>query len=198
MPREERALAVSKCSEDLFSNRLQPYSETRGGMDNAEYPWSGPTDEFIEVLMLETRATVVQTDGQYALVQANQGNGCGQCNGKGCGTGKLSQLFCSQPRQFRVDNPINARVGDEVIVSVADGAVMRGIAQVYLLPLVLLLIGALLGSLSATQPEQRDAYAAMGALGGLVAGFLLSRWLGSRQDHAQNRPFIARRWQGEM
>jgi len=47
--------------------------------------------------MLETRAIVVQVEGKHALVQANQGNGCGQCGGKGCGTGKLSQLFCSKP-----------------------------------------------------------------------------------------------------
>ncbi|MCR4298460.1 MAG: SoxR reducing system RseC family protein, partial [Gallionella sp.] len=92
--------------------------------------------------MLETRAIVVQVDGQYAFVQANQGNGCGQCSGKGCGTGKLSQLFCSKPRQFQVDNPVNAGVGDEVIVSVAEGAVLRGIGLVYLLPLLLLLTGA--------------------------------------------------------
>ncbi|HEX5337249.1 MAG TPA: SoxR reducing system RseC family protein, partial [Gallionella sp.] len=97
--------------------------------------------------MLETRAIVVQVDGPFALVRANQGNGCGQCNGKGCGTGKLSQMFCSKPRQFQVDNPIDAKVGDEVIVSVADGAVLRGIGLVYLLPLLLLVAGAMLAGI---------------------------------------------------
>jgi sigma-E factor negative regulatory protein RseC len=147
--------------------------------------------------MLETRAIVVQLDGQHALVQANQGNGCGQCNGKGCGTGKLSQLFCSKPRQFRVDNPINAAVGDEVIVSVADGAVLRGIGLVYLVPLVSLVAGALLGSLSAAQAEQRDGFAAMGALIGLAGGFALSRWMATRQARQQNQPYISRQWRGD-
>lgn len=142
--------------------------------------------------MLETRAIVVQVDGKHALVQANQGNGCGQCGGKGCGTGKLSQLFCSKPRQFQVDNPVNAGVGDEVIVSVAEGAVLRGIGLVYLLPLLLLLTGATLGSLLAAQPEQRDIYAAIGALSGLAAGFIFAKWTSSRWPRRQNLPYIAR------
>jgi len=135
---------------------------------------------------------VVQVDGQYALVQANQGNGCGQCNGKSCGAGKLSRLFCSKPRQFRVDNPVNAGIGDEVIVSVAEGAVLRGIGLVYLLPLLLLVTGAMLGSLLAGQPEQRDIYAAAGALSGLVAGFVFAKWVSSHRSRRQNLPYIAR------
>lgn len=142
--------------------------------------------------MLETRAIVVQVEGKHALVQANQGNGCGQCGGKGCGTGKLSQLFCSKPRQFQVDNPVNAGVGDEVIVSVAEGAVLRGIGLIYLLPLLLLLAGATLASLLATQAEQRDLYAAAGALFGLVIGFVFARWVSLSQPRHQNLPYIAR------
>jgi len=142
--------------------------------------------------MLETRAIVVQVDGKHAFVQANQGNGCGQCSGKGCGSGKLSQLFCSKPRQFQVDNSVNARVGDEVIVSVAEGAVLRGIGLIYLLPLLLLLTGATLGSLLAEQAEQRDIYAAIGALSGLAAGFMFAKWTSSRRSRHQNLPYIAR------
>jgi sigma-E factor negative regulatory protein RseC len=106
------------------------------------------------MIMLETRAIVIQILKSHALVQANQGNGCEQCNGKGCGAGKLAQLFCSKPRLFQVENPINAGVGDQVIISVAEGAVLRGIGMVYLLPLILLLGGAMLGNLWAAQAGQ--------------------------------------------
>lgn len=147
--------------------------------------------------MLETRATVVQTEGQYAFVQASQSNGCEQCNGKGCGSGKLSQLFCGKPRQFRVENSIGASVGDQVIVSVADGAVLRGIGLVYLLPLALLVVGVVVGSSLAAQVGQRDGYAAAGAGVGLVGGFALSRWIAARLTRRQTLPFIARRWRGE-
>jgi len=145
--------------------------------------------------MLETRAVIVRTDGQYALVQANQANGCEQCSGKGCGAGKLSQLFCSKPREFRVDNQINASVGDQVIISVAEGAVLRGIGLVYLLPLMLLLVGAILGNVWAAQIGQRDGYAAVGALFGLVVGFAFAKWLSLRHARSRFQPYIARLWQ---
>lgn len=148
--------------------------------------------------MLETRAVVIRVNGQdTALVQADQANGCGQCNGKGCGAGKLSQLFCAKPRQFQVDNPIKAGVGDEVIVTVAEGAVLRGISLVYALPLLLLVIGAAIGNIWAEQPAQNDAYAAVGALSGLVAGFVIARWISSHQGGGGSRPYIVRQWREE-
>ena len=65
--------------------------------------------------LLEKRATIVGIYGQQALVEADQASGCEQCDGKGCGSGKLARLFCSKPRQYRVHNPINASIGKEVI-----------------------------------------------------------------------------------
>lgn len=147
--------------------------------------------------MLETRAIVVRVDGQYALVQSNQGNGCEQCSGKGCGTSKLSRLFCSKPRQFQVNNPINAGVDDDVIISVAEGAVLHGVGLVYLLPLLLLVIGAMLGNLWAAQAGQRDAYSAVGALTGLAAGFIFAKWISFRQAGSHFQPYIARLWREE-
>jgi sigma-E factor negative regulatory protein RseC len=144
--------------------------------------------------MLETRAIIVQTEGQYALVRVSQADGCDHCNGKGCGTGKLSQLFCSKQRQFRVENPINASIGDQVILSVAEGALLRGIGLVYLLPLILLLTGAVYGNYLAVQAEQRDSYSAVGALLGLLAGFVFAKWISSRQGKSHTQPFIARQW----
>ncbi len=144
--------------------------------------------------MLETRAVVIQTDNRYAQVVASGGNGCSACDGRGCGSGKLTQLFCSTPRQFKVDNRIHADVGEEVVIAVPDGAVLRGISLVYLLPLVMLFAGATLAGGWTADPAQRDAYAATGALTGLVVGFLLTRWFSGR---VRQQPFIARRVQDQ-
>ncbi len=141
--------------------------------------------------MLETRAVVVHADKIFTLVQANQVNGCSACEGKGCGSGKLTQLFCSKPRQFKVENHINANVGDEVIVAVPDGAVLHGIGLVYLLPLTLMFVGVLLVD-TCCKGGQQDAYMALGALLGLVAGFAFARWLSTRQAGRKNQPYIAR------
>jgi sigma-E factor negative regulatory protein RseC len=144
--------------------------------------------------MLEKRAVVVETHKGYALVKASQASGCEQCAGKGCGSSKLAQLFCSQPRLFRVDNQINAGVGDQVIISIADGAVLHGIGLVYILPLLLSLGGAVFGNTLVLQPDQRDGYAAIGALIGLMAGFALARWISSRQIRSRFQPFITGHW----
>jgi sigma-E factor negative regulatory protein RseC len=148
--------------------------------------------------MLETRAVIVQVEGRYAIVQASQVNGCEQCNGKGCGAGKLSRLLCGEPRRFQVDNPINAGVGDEVVISVAEGAILHGIGLVYLLPLLLMVMGAMLGSAMVGQsPGQHDGYATAGALSGLVAGFIAARWISSVRAGNRFQPYIARSWSEE-
>jgi sigma-E factor negative regulatory protein RseC len=147
--------------------------------------------------MLETRAIIVQVNGKYALVQGSQTNSCEQCSGKGCGARTLSQLFCRKSRQYQVANPISANVGDEVVISVADGALLRGIGLVYLLPLLLLVMGAMLGGVLVEQPGQRDGFTAVGAIFGLVAGFIIAKWISLRQAGSYFQPFIARPWRGE-
>lgn len=143
-------------------------------------------------MTLETRVTVVRLENQSAWVESTQGNGCAQCHGKGCGSGKLNQLFCSKPRQFQVDNPIAAAVGDEVIVCVAEGAVLRGIGWMYLMPLMLLIVGAIVGNFLANTPASQDAYSAAGALLGLIMGYAITKYVSSHHNRLQNRPYIAR------
>jgi sigma-E factor negative regulatory protein RseC len=131
--------------------------------------------------MLETRAFVVQVYGNEALVEAIGEGGCGQCSSeKGCGSNKLTQLFCSKPRQFKVHNEANAGVGDEVTVTLADGVLLRSSILMYVLPLVLLLSGGALGAHWSYDAASRDGFAAIGSLLGLIAGFGLAKWLSKR------------------
>ena len=163
-------------------------------------------------MMLETRGTIMRIDGQHALVEADQASGCEQCNGKGCGSGKLARLFCGKPRQYRVHNPINAGIGKEVIISVAEGALLRGVGIVYLLPLLLLITGALLGNFwfdnvgfghsgvdnpGTVETDHRDIYAAVGAMLGLMLGFVCAKWMSLRQAENHFQPFIVRLWREE-
>ena len=143
--------------------------------------------------VLETRAIVVSVDGEEAVVIAKY-VGCGQCdNEKGCASGKLSQLFCSKPRQFRVRNQLNARVGEEVNVMVADGVLLRSSIILYLIPVMFLLLGGLLGSSGIFDSVGHDGYAVTGALLGLVTGFVFANQLISRQQvQAEASPVIAR------
>ena len=131
--------------------------------------------------MLETRAVIIQLDGTDALVEAGQGGGCGNCDSvNGCHSGKLAKAFCTKPRRFRVHNSINARLGEEVQVAVADGVLLRSALALYMFPLGTLFVGGFAGSALADSAS-RDAYAALGALSGLACGFALSRLYAMRQ-----------------
>jgi len=127
--------------------------------------------------MLEMRAIVIQVQGEEASVQPLGTGGCGHCDSEGgCGSGTLTKLFCSsKPRHFKVRNQARAKVGDEVRVSLPDGALLRGAVKMYLLPLSLLFVGGISGVNLASDAALRDAYAAAGALVGLLLGFVLAR-----------------------
>lgn len=144
--------------------------------------------------MLETRVIVVKLEASEAIVETVQGAGCGFCGvGKSCGSSKLSQLLCVRPRQFRVHNGINARIGEEVQVTVADGVLLRSALTLYGLPLLFLFAGALLGGLWIDTAAGQDAGAAMGAAAGLLIGFPLAGFLASRQRTSSMAfPTIAR------
>lgn len=122
--------------------------------------------------MIETRATVIKIEAHAAVVVTNNISACEQCQGQGCGSNKVAQLFCSESRQFLVENPIQAVVGDDVIVVVTESVLLRSIGVMYLLPLLLLVLVAGLVSFSGGS----EGGVALGALAGLTLGFMLTKW----------------------
>lgn len=149
--------------------------------------------------MLETRAVVIRTEAGVAWVEArHDASGCGTCQGKGCGSSKLSQMFCSgKQRLFSVSNEVAARPGDEVVIAIREGAVLHGVALVYLIPLFGMLLGGLLGATLAPEAAQRDGYAAAAAFAGLLMGFVLSYRLARHRRQSGRQPYIARHWLGD-
>ncbi len=133
--------------------------------------------------MLETRAIVIRVEGREALVESMQGGGCGHCDSeKGCGSGKLSQLFCSEPRRFRVRNDANVPVGTVVQIALAEGLLLRSALLMYMLPLLLLLCGAIVGAQFAHDERSRDVYSAIGGLLGLSLGFVIVKVISLRRN----------------
>jgi sigma-E factor negative regulatory protein RseC len=131
--------------------------------------------------MLETRAIVIQIHGAEATVESKNSGGCSNCNADGgCGSSKLSKMFCREPRQFRVKNEAQAQVGDEVEVVLADGVLLRGALTVYLLPVALMIGGGMFCAHWATSPASRDGYALIGAISGLLLGALVAKLLTQR------------------
>jgi sigma-E factor negative regulatory protein RseC len=136
--------------------------------------------------MLEMRAIIIRVQGDEASVQPLGSGGCGHCDSEGgCGSGSLSKLFCSsKPRRFTVRNKVCAKVGDEVLVSLPDGILFRGAVKMYLVPLALLMAGGSLGVGLANEAGTRDAYAVVGAIAGLLSGFVIAKFSSFRVGQA--------------
>ncbi|MBV2235253.1 MAG: SoxR reducing system RseC family protein [Sterolibacterium sp.] len=135
---------------------------------------------------MENRGTVTCVEGAYALVEVRPVSaGCGRCHETGgCGGGLLTEAL--RPKgmtRYRLKNTIGAQVGDEVVLRVAEGAVLRVALLAYLLPVICLIVGAAI----ATAIYAEDHMALAGAVSGLLLGLLVLRLLQSRLAHGSAR-----------
>lgn len=127
--------------------------------------------------MLEETARVIRIDDGDVWVETQRRSSCSSCAAaKGCGTGVLSEVFGRRNPPLRVlaRQPLNP--GDDVIIGIEESALVQASLAVYLLPLVLMLAGALAGVYAARQGLVDGEWlsvvlAIIGFWGGL-------RWLG--------------------
>lgn len=144
--------------------------------------------------MMDQEAVVARIEGDHAYVEVGgAGAGCGRCHETGgCQSGILGQLFSSKPRQFRIANRIGAMPGDRVVVRVAGGQALRAALLTYILPVLLLLLGAVAGTAQG-EAGNSDASAALGALAGLAIGVLAGLTLRQARIGKIAEPVLIRR-----
>ncbi len=117
---------------------------------------------------MEIRTRVREVHGDWARLVCEQAGQCDLCgSGRGCGLrlmGRSREHHLTVPRGSHSTRPLIA--GDAVLVSVADGAIVRATALIYLLPVAGLLAGAGLAQMM----DMGDGIAFLAALGGALAG----------------------------
>lgn len=135
------------------------------------------------------RAVVRHLEGASADVEVEAG-GCGRCHEEGgCGGQQLTQMFCSGPRHYRVDNQIGARVGDHVTVAIAAGSVRKTANIAYGIPLLALVLGAVAGNMLYGDPG-----AMLGALSGVALALVCIRFSADKgAGKSDSRPYIITR-----
>lgn len=113
--------------------------------------------------MLDEEGVVIEIcNFQKAKVQVTRSSTCGECVSK-----KVCEAFGgSDQMQVVATNPVQAKVGDRVLLSLPNKAVLRASLIVYLIPLLTLLGGATIGQ------QISEAGAIIGAFLGLGASFL--------------------------
>jgi sigma-E factor negative regulatory protein RseC len=147
--------------------------------------------------MLEETAQVVRIKGGEVWVETQRRSSCGSCSAeKGCGTATLSKVLGNRRNVVRVLSAIQLGVGDQVVIGIREQALVRGSLAVYAVPILLLLLGGLIGELGAQQFIWENAEFASVTLGisGLIAGLVwLKRFTRRIQNDPNFQPVVLRR-----
>jgi sigma-E factor negative regulatory protein RseC len=147
--------------------------------------------------MLEETAQVVAVQGTEVWVETERRSSCSSCAANsGCGSAALAKVLGQRRSRVRALSPIALKVGDRVVIGVCERAVVRGSLAVYALPVVMLLVGAVIGELGARQFLWQNAEIASLVLGmaGLAGGLWWLRAFSRRIRHSPDyQPVVLRR-----
>lgn len=142
--------------------------------------------------MIEETAVVSAVNASGVRVAAARNSACAQCSSKSnCSQGVLSEWGKGKTVEIEVDNPdaLIVAIGQSVIIGLEEGGLVRASLLLYLLPLALLIVGALLGSALGWAEWQQVLL----SLGLMLSGFGLARRLSAgRMSGKRYQPVLLR------
>lgn len=136
----------------------------------------------------ETTGVVARLEDDVALVEVRRQSGCGRCAEPG-GCGK--QAACPA-RAYRIPNRIGASVGDEVLVSVGEGHILRAALLSYGLCAALTVAFAAAGHAWRGGDDGSMAGAVLGLAAGLACMRIAQRRLAIRDGMRPTIRFSSR------
>ncbi len=140
--------------------------------------------------MIEEAATVIGLQGDFALITTRRKSACGSCNASnGCGTSLIASLFPERSSRILVSNPVDAGIGDSVIVGLDESQLQKASLLLYAVPLLGLIVGAIAGQQGAIWTGygwMAELISILCGLSGLIAGLMLVHRI-SMQGSGVNR-----------
>jgi sigma-E factor negative regulatory protein RseC len=124
-------------------------------------------------MMIEEIGIVERVEDPYIWVSpASSGGACGSCKSSGhCSTSLFVNVLQGRTNKtVRINNTINAKVNDKVVLGISSHGLLSGSALIYLLPLLSLFIFAGLGS-----QFFDETVSIIAGLLGFVFGLLISK-----------------------
>ena len=140
--------------------------------------------------MATEQGVVVRIDADGAWVKTVRSEACDSCASKGaCHT-----MGGGKEMEVAVLNPIGARVGDRVVITLGTSPFLKATFLVYMFPVLLLVVGAAAGEwISRSAGLGSPLPSALLGFGALAAGLLCMRIIARRlSGKAQYRPRITR------
>lgn len=121
---------------------------------------------------------------KMARVKVQRTSSCESCSLKsGCGQSTLTKMSSNHCLELDVENTLNAKSGDEVLIAIPESGLMTASLRVYFLPLLLMVLGAIVGDiLDANSGDVSELWTMLLALSGLILGFLWARSFSQKQS----------------
>jgi sigma-E factor negative regulatory protein RseC len=96
--------------------------------------------------MIEEQVVISSMAQGGAWVEGIQQSACGSCSAKaGCGQHTMSQLGRKVTLWLPLEGASKVNVGQQVVVGLPEGAILRSTLVLYGMPLIALLFGAIIG-----------------------------------------------------
>ena len=135
-------------------------------------------------------AKVVFIEGNYAFLKTQNQNACGECASKSsCGSMKLFTPKLDDKYNIRVENTLDLKAGDSVILELPASKLIQGTWLIYLFPLLSLFVCAGLGKLIGGELLSMSA-----GLGGLfIALFMVKRFVAQKPVAERFVPKVSRK-----
>jgi sigma-E factor negative regulatory protein RseC len=138
--------------------------------------------------MIEEIGIITKTEGVTAKVAIQKKGTCEGCSVKGvCETQ-------GEGAEIEALNPINAKVGQTVKVSIKPQVYLKGTMLVYGIPLIALIAGAIFGKNIGEEyfkGTSSDLVAAVAGFGALILSFLFIKiWTRSFETKTEYKPVI--------
>jgi sigma-E factor negative regulatory protein RseC len=96
--------------------------------------------------MIEQQGKVISVIDGRACVRLGGASGCSNCDaGRGCGAGVFGRWLKRSPVTLELENRVNARQGQPVMVGIPEALYLRLISRLYLFPLLAAIAGAAIG-----------------------------------------------------
>jgi len=144
--------------------------------------------------MLKEHGIVVEVNDQFAIVQTQSSNSCGQCAAnKGCGTASLAAVLGQKVTQVKALNHKGAKVGQQVVIGLEEPALLKSSLALYLLPILSMFVAAIGYDMlvASVQLPQSEILTILAALVGLLAGLKWAkRLMGKMSEDRRYQPII--------
>lgn len=134
-------------------------------------------EEYAAVIGLETNHN--QEYVQLEIIRKTPCTLCGKT--RGCGVSMWGKIFKHGQKPLRLQNTIQAKIGDHVVIGIQEQAFLKNTMYLYGVPLFSMLLGATLSAYwlaAGKNVATTDWYTLCGAIAGLIIGYL---WLKAHQ-----------------